>query len=380
MVGSVREVDASGERRSDALFLLGAGASVDGGLPTSNQLTSRLVSSLRLRGHPNMSADQHRNMVKALDCILDCLGEDTDYEVFAATAKELAHRDESVLAPFVERWKATVDAPSWDDFFSLYVMIGRAIRRELLVGAEAIRGFDYLQPLVRLGERPGGVTIASLNYDLTLEAQAARCGVALDTGFRELHTGEAKSWSSTGVRLLKLHGSVGWSQPSGWIGPGQILEIAWIESEDPETDKATPVIIFGPDNKMSSHRLFLQLYVTFLTELSRHRNLVIVGYSFRDPDINRAISDWLRLDSTRTIHIIDPSLPDLHTGAYSWPDRSSDSYSGMMETLGPLFNEVGHPAYLLPPSRITGQRRTASEGIAALLVYARDLSDRLPSR
>ncbi len=353
---------------ADAMFLLGAGASVDGKLPTSKALTQQVVASLKDRGIFPMPEDAHRSMVGALEAILKVVGEDEDYEVLAAAAKELANRKESIIDRFVEEWKPEVRDIEWGDFFSVHLMLGVAIRKCLLITEEQVPNFDYLQPLVKLGAQANGVTIATLNFDLSIESQARRLGIAVDTGFPEFNQGQNKHWDTSGIRLLKPHGSLGWTQPSSLIGPGQVLDTEFVETDDTSSDDGTPLILYDVGKKTPSSRLFRGIFSAFVQELARHDKLVVVGYSFRDPHINTQIRDWLRDKPDSKIYIIGSSgLPDFQSSAMTWPQDDKESYHGMMSTFAPLFNSSGHPAYLLPVGRISGNREGAKDGLAALL-------------
>jgi hypothetical protein len=77
----------------DAVFLLGAGASVDGGLPTSVELTARLVAALRRQVHPSMPPEVEAKVLAALDVMMGILGPDADFESLGAAAKALADRE-----------------------------------------------------------------------------------------------------------------------------------------------------------------------------------------------------------------------------------------------------------------------------------------------
>lgn len=358
----------------DAIYLLGAGASIDAGLPSSVRLTRNLIARLRATRPPGMSPGQFSHMSSTLDALVRVLGEDVDFELLASAIRDFANSDVASIVPFVETWKKGIDPSDSEAFFSLDVLLGPSIRHELLTSAQP-SDFGYLEPLVRLGSRPQGVTVATLNYDLGVEYQAERIGIPYDVGFDELNAGDQKIWLENGVRLLKLHGSLGWTQASAYVTPGYLAEFPFVESLDPSTDDEQPVIKFGRGNKMSATPLYLQLYVTFLNELAKHDRLVVVGYAFRDTHINQAIKDWVGKSPDRRVHIINPSVPDLKTPMLSWnQDESSIDLNAMINTFTPVFNATGHPGLLLQPGRITGTPGVgAADGLAKLLKQYRDM-------
>ena len=66
--------------------------------------------------------------------------------------------------------------------------------------------------------KPPGITrIATLNYDLGVEQAARLGGLLVDTGITNWGGGLRWHWGEhqANVRLLKLHGSLGWGRPYG---------------------------------------------------------------------------------------------------------------------------------------------------------------------
>jgi hypothetical protein len=61
---------------------------------------------------------------------------------------------------------------------------------------------------------------------------------------------------------------------------------------------------FGGANKLTAEGPFLALLSKFDEHLNQQRNLVVIGYSFRDPHINHCIVRWLERDPARSMTII----------------------------------------------------------------------------
>ncbi len=66
-------------------------------------------------------------------------------------------------------------------------------------------------------------------------------------------------------------------------------------------------VVFGSHNKLTAEGPFLDLLAEFKTELWQHSELLVIGYSFRDPHINYIIGRWLDADRKRQIHVVDPA-------------------------------------------------------------------------
>jgi hypothetical protein len=89
--------------------------------------------------------------------------------------------------------------------------------------------------------------------------------------------------------------------------------LAIIRRGDPRTSHSwvggSPALIFGQGNKLRSDGPFLALLIEFERLLRDCRNLVVVGYSFRDGHVNSAISRWLRDFPSASLTVVDPFFP-----------------------------------------------------------------------
>ena len=55
-----------------------------------------------------------------------------------------------------------------------------------------------------------------------------------------------------------------------------------------------PAVIFGQGNKLRSEGPFMAMLMEFERQVGAARNLVVIGYSFRDAHVNAVIRRWLR--------------------------------------------------------------------------------------
>lgn len=101
-------------------------------------------------------------------------------------------------------------------FKELMTYMTTALRR--VVGISLAREVDYLWPMVDIA-RTGQVVIATLNYDRAIELACQAGGVSYSTGIESWSESGKLTFATSGLSLLKLHGSIDW----------------WIETEKPST-------------------------------------------------------------------------------------------------------------------------------------------------
>ncbi len=205
---------------AETVVLLGAGASAEAGVPTTFDMTERLAERINERPF------DHRPISAALHFVCGALlshdgaaghnpfsGLDVE-RVFAAV-ELLAERNTLEVSPFVSSWHRAVDAldtQSSNVEGNFNFRFAQALERphsfggprDLLVElidartgsaadgktyrdlasamldelrslvATTAKESAYLSPLVRQGEQAGGITVATLNYDLSVEQESSR--------------------------------------------------------------------------------------------------------------------------------------------------------------------------------------------------------------
>lgn len=269
----------------NTVVLLGAGSSVDAGIPASYDMTAAMRAQL--------ARVSDSSVVGNFDLIVSGIlmaGSATkeqprvDIERVLNATDLLANRSRTELAPFVAAWHPFVEAaergvPSRKSEEELSNSItnmiteglrGRGISKSrqselthsidrLLTGLvfsprgaafqsllsnmyaalvhlvwladreETRSKIEYLFPLIEAGRR-GRITIATLNYDNAIERCAAHHKVPFTTGIDSWIASRHIQSLSAGITLLKLHGSIDWLWPSPWIGADKQSEVTVIES------------------------------------------------------------------------------------------------------------------------------------------------------
>jgi hypothetical protein len=236
-----------------------------------------------------------------------------DVERVFSAIELLAEREQLEVSPFVSSWHDGLSDPQMAPsvFAELADEIFLRLRDLVIIEPGAS---DYLAPLVDLGQREGGLTIATLNYDLTVEQCAGALSVDYDTGMEGWVVYGVWMWREDGIRLLKLHGSIAeaWDKVEHWdeFMPHQTI----YEVDDPATEGQPPVMVFGTRGKLQARGPFLGLLAQFEEFLRDAERLVVVGYSFRDRHVNEAIVRWSHFSTGRKLVVVDPAWPQDHVG------------------------------------------------------------------
>jgi hypothetical protein len=348
------------------VVLLGAGASHDAGLPLTEELARRLVEDFDAELDGMVQWDRNRprqaGVTRALHAVYGAMvahatsrGESpltaVNVERLVSAVRLLRDRSDHEATPFVAEWLRVIQEV---DSHTLSVSdselqktisftldrgivasglgeqiaqiardismpgdgdVFRELERQLLQRVTRILAnpstVDYLMPLMDLAvSQRGGLTIATLNYDTTVEMAARKAGVSLTTGLHGWRPGEPPQFPPTDgvVNLLKIHGSVDWTRRRRDPRTPEHNTFARFNYED-EADpmnNADPLIIIGDREKLTAEGPTLGLMRAFETALSEADRLVVVGFSFRDAHINTVVANWLGAEARRTITILDP--------------------------------------------------------------------------
>jgi SIR2-like domain len=348
--------------------LLGAGASVDAGIPTSVGMTDAVIERIRNQQLVGILefvrltiaaslAQQHSSLgwppLKPVDVSVDV-------ERFFASVELLSARHDQPWSPFVATWHPGLERinPRSDSLLSQRTSLERAIREiasergirtladeiakfvnnaivsargadvsqlletariELLRSLFAVLEIDdpaktkYLSPFIDLTRKQGSLTIATLNYDRSIENVAELKGEPCDTGIETWLESGALDWPTSGLRLLKLHGSIDWVFEHKFEYHELPLQrIRKVVGADEKARYDAPAVVFGEAGKLRAEGPFVELLLAWSTQLQEADSLLVVGYSFRDTHVNEMIARWFNAVATRRIVVLDPA--DLDSG------------------------------------------------------------------
>ncbi|HWR21567.1 MAG TPA: SIR2 family protein, partial [Verrucomicrobiae bacterium] len=303
------------------LLFLGAGASVDAGLPSAAMVTRHFES---FSTHTcSSSAVLVENLFRLVQVeIASQMGvsaSSVDYEAVLGALLDAAEGrnlfSTKKLSELVHTHFGQVDLQRLVRDYVLYI-------RGLFL---PIRDVAYLDTLLHtVWEHEG--TIATLNYDLCVERRHIELERKVRTGFGPDRLWKGFDTEEPGTELLKLHGSVQWLRQSVTSDdPYSILHFLRFFSE-PFTTGLHKTAAWVADENGEGVRLLMnfgiskeQLYITppFTEIFSRfHANLeeagiiVIAGYSFRDPAVNRMLLESLKHKRVPVV-AINPQIDEL---------------------------------------------------------------------
>jgi hypothetical protein len=293
-------------REGDLIVLLGAGTSVEAGIPHSNEMVNR-VEELLLRDEGWRRYLKLYQFIKASLISADVMkGKPAlppDIERIVNTLSELEKNTDCTLYPFISGWHQRFCDLAGRDFEDIKLfrrLIIRQLRDWIAINSYARSAYD--EGLYRLrDELKFALRIFSLNYDLCVEQNAD--GRPLEMGFDsetecwDFRRFEAREEVPTHVYLYKLHGSITWYRDRH---EENILKLS-------ATPHSEPDLIFGTDYKMQ----YIDPYLFYAYELRRYsleaKIILAIGYSFRDEHINGIITQALRPDHNRVLLAVSPS-------------------------------------------------------------------------
>lgn len=337
-------------------FLLGAGASVDAGVPDTYAMTDRLLEKFEHR--------QATHWVKAVNYAVAALihhkgahgtnpRRGINIEEIVTALRLLASRDNSDAAPFVDAWSGHIVAiekeedtqrraedllkkiyqefterfPSYYNTSRELVELiqataspeGGAVFEEaaghMLLGLIDLsvirqpRDVSYLGPLLEIVKSYGVEYIYSLNYDNAIELLTKDTPVTIDYCFNDLKLhAEGNEFE---FKLIKLHGSINWVHKNSYIfwhrPQSDVIELVEFPT-DVSSNWLRPALIFGTGEKLTVQGPFLDLLRCYENSLTEMDVVCVMGYSFRDEHINYYLWRWMRSSTNRRLIVLD-----LHT-------------------------------------------------------------------
>ena len=345
-------------------FLLGSGVSIPAEMPSTRDITERILSGKGVMRHtdenyylgqplyahtgfPDEYIPRVLEFLKRLKLEIDQYYnheperytnyEDLYYVASQIHDSELGEYDNPAVQPFIDK--------ILPDIRPLLVSKENEIRQEWQIHELAGEVIHYIRDVVwhllskepnRLdhlgcikdacrGSQLSNVDIFTLNHDTVLERYLSQNGLQVTDGFRK-PVNNVRYWNpdlfesgSSKVRLFKLHGSVNWFRfrPFGgdWSNESIGIPLDWDfwHTKNPQSKKQWPVdgrptFLAGTFNKMLQYTsgIYADLYYQFHRSLRHTQRLVACGYSFGDKGINRRLVEWICSSTDQKITIVHP--------------------------------------------------------------------------
>ena len=290
-------------KHDELVILLGAGASVEAGIPDSNEMVRR-VERETSEGEWKAYLDLYRYLRSSVfyaDGLEGITGSDVPFNIerLVNVLDELRKKERHTLYPFVGAWNPKLLDVAGAQFERVHELREKivSVLRGKWVGLAESEAADYYGGLLGFQEEFGhALRVFSLNYDLCVEQS---CGYgSVQRGF----AGRVWDWrqfddgpnDETRIFLYKLHGSLDWYfAEDGTVG--------YLDSPSKIEDESL-ALIFGTSYKLQYVDPFLFLaYQLRRWTLDAARLVVAIGYGFMDEHINGILGQSLRQDGSRRL-------------------------------------------------------------------------------
>lgn len=296
--------------KQDVLFLLGAGASKDAGLPLAVEITDRIVDDIErnYEGLLPLLRFVHGGICFGRGCANKKPDDRVNIEEFLIACQDLANRSTSSLYPFVASWHEKlnelgrlpddIEDAGVTNAFAFVIQHTKNRLREWLTVTDTTQA-KYFRNLHDFVASEFRLHIFTLNYDECVELALAHSFGDINT--RWTNGFDHKGWKPDLLQnkkkrfdalLYKLHGSLDWVDDEE-LG---VCSVKWPMAERAEeiSDKYESLLIFATAMKVVPRDPYLTLLVRFRAELLRTKCIVILGYSFGDEHVNTMLIESLQ--------------------------------------------------------------------------------------
>jgi len=284
------------------LFLLGAGASVDAGIPISNHMVNEIEKLIV--DHEEWKPYRHlyyylKSSINYSDGILGKFNEPFNVERLLIVITEIEKRESNIMYPFIGTWNIRLLDLAGNNFENLK-KLHKLIRRQLneWVGLRSYDKANYFQSFSSLSTDIGNlIKVFTLNYDMCFENIVGKDKI-IELGFtketNEWHQSNFENIEGKQFNLYKLHGSIDW-----YLSEGKLRKSEKIETE--------PELIFGIQHKMTSvDPYFYYSSVLRNSCLTEAKIIAVIGYSYADEYVNVILSQALNARSELRIVNVAP--------------------------------------------------------------------------
>lgn len=353
------------------VFLFGSGISIPAGMPTTAQVTERVLSGNNIYRHSaevyeySNSINEYQRFsvnefIRRVLFVLNRLKDEVEqyykskpfkltwnYEDLYFLSKqirdsELGEYENPALQPFINQLLI--------DFEDLMTGKGTDTREQWRLHELADESCNYIQDILFIllkakiektdylhflyecykDKSISNIEIFTLNHDKVLESFFDNRDIKYTDGFGSNYP-KIRSWEPNllkhekpKIKIIKLHGGIDWRRIrlEGMDWHGEFIGIPEILNHDHEMDDngniycrifPRPYILIGTYNKMLDYvgGIFDDLFYYFYQSIQEAETLIISGYSFGDRGINTKIIDWMYSSYNHRIVVIHPNPENL---------------------------------------------------------------------
>ena len=302
------------ERRNqnDLVFLLGAGASIEAGVPDTRKFIYGENEKDDIQGFIEwLKENDMEKELEVLENILNIFKERNDspfidVELVLGVLNALNNKEKYDLVYFYDR--ETFKFKSKDEVNRLRILeknLKKIIREKVVVRKDDI---NYLDPLIEF-QKP--INIFSVNYDTCIEMLCMKHELTYTDGF-ELYWNPELFEKNVDVKLFKIHGSIIWYLTNR----GNYVKLPLEIGENDEIhlisgEIASPFILYPIGRKWEYTEPLEHLAAELRKYLKNAEICIVVGYSFRDDDIRRIFFEAAKKNTRLTIVLISPNAGEI---------------------------------------------------------------------
>lgn len=295
-------------------MLLGAGASVEAGIPDSREMVRRIQDKISSTD-PDWACYKNlywyiRSSVFYADGLDGTIDDAVHFNIerLVNVLDELIKKERHTLYPFVGAWNPKLLEVTGEGFEHVHKFrneILNILRTNWLALAKEEKA-SYYSGLLRFQEEyQYPLRVFSLNYDLCVEKTCDTQQV--QRGFEDRvwdwRLFDETTEDTSSLLLYKLHGSVDWQ----FTGDNKVTY-----SDTPSSIPSNKIaLIFGTAYKLQ----YIDPFLFYVYELRRWsldsaRAIICIGYGFNDDHVNGILEQSLRQDNKRRLlAVIGPRPP-----------------------------------------------------------------------
>jgi len=358
-------------------FILGAGASLASCMPSTDKITTQILSGngvMRhtdgcfyfappLYGMPDEYVPKVVSFLTVLKVEIDSYysgyrNRSTNYEDIYYVASQIhdsesGEYDNPAIGPLIEKVRThpnqVLHGTPYDKNSDWRIIdiaeeacnyIRDTVWHLLSAPPKRIDQYDLIKACLK-DSRFVQLDIFTLNHDTIIEQTLARHGLRYIDGF-DTPANDLRPWKpelyanaqEKDLRLFKLHGSVNWFRfddqphPSLAIPIGDIWHTKDADGRYRWPSEGRPEMLLGTFNKMLAYSkaAYSGLHNHFFTSLRSTHCLIVSGMSFNDKAINSRIIDWISSPEPRKMVIIHPNPDGLKRSARPAISRQLDNW------------------------------------------------------
>jgi len=291
-------------RSREIIFLLGAGASAEAGIPPSAAMIDRIECLLKKDKDWQPFCDLYNHVRSAIHYAAGLKGQfgnsvSYNIETLVNTLYELERNEEHPLYPFIAAWNSRFESLAGEKFRKVPEFRQRilAVLKEWVCPDDPSEGDYYKGLTVAQKTLNFPLHIFSLNYDRCVE-RVGNIDFVVEAGFSGFGPKHVWSWerfveTERGSNplpqafLYKLHGSIDWVRDEDSKDLSRVEQIQRIKPEQME-------VIFGREFKLEAADPYLFYAYQFRQFALDSTLIVVIGYGFADAHINKMLTQALR--------------------------------------------------------------------------------------